>query len=66
MMMTIVIVISLGFVSLKNSSVYTDDRPVDGGGRMLAAGAAAGALVEEVADALEILLAPELVYIREK
>ena len=66
MMMTIVIVISLGFVSLKNSSVYTDDRPVDGGGRMLAASAAAGALVEEVADALEILLAPELVYIREK
>ena len=63
-MMTIVIVISLGFVSLKESSVYTDRSPESGGEKMLAAGAAAGALVEKMAVVLETLLAPELVYIR--
>ncbi len=64
MVITIVIVISLGFVSLKNSSVYTDSGPAGSGGRMLAAGAAAGAFVEKVVMVLETLLAPELIYIR--
>lgn len=65
MVMTIVIVISLGFVSLKTSSVFTVNDSMEVGGRALTAGAA-GALVERLADALEVILAPELVYIREE
>lgn len=65
MVMTIVIVISLGFVSLKTSSVYTVNDSMEVGGRVLTAGAA-GALAERLANTLEVFLAPELVYIRGK
>lgn len=66
MVMTIVIVISLGFVSLKTSSVYTVNDSMEVGGRRVLTAGAAGALVERLANTLEVFLAPELVYIRGK
>lgn len=63
---TIVIVISLGFISLKNSSTYTSNikEGGDNGKNMLAG--AASAWVGRVGDTLEPYLSPELIYIREK
>lgn len=66
MVMTIVIVVSLGFVSLKNPSTYTINIPDRGSvGSMLTA-SAAGAWVGGAADVLETYLSPELIYIRSK
>ncbi len=70
MALTIVVVLSLGFVSLKSSSVYTSNDPnnleLNGGGSKVLTASAASALVGRIADVLEVLLAPELVYIRDK
>lgn len=64
--LTIVVVLSLGFVSLKSSSVYTNnDYRNQGGSRVLTA-SAASAWVGKIADILEALLTKELVYIRNK
>lgn len=73
--LTIVVVLSLGFVSLKSSSVYTsNDYRDQSGSRVLTASAASARLratrgqawVVKIADVLEVLLTPELVYIRNK
>ncbi|MDO8561526.1 MAG: hypothetical protein Q7S05_01735 [bacterium] len=66
MVMTIVIVVSLGFVSLKSSSTYTSNILERGSeGKNLIAGAA-GAWVGRAADFLEPFLTSELIYIRDK
>ena len=68
--LTVVIVLSFGFTSLKNSSVYTFG-PTRGGngvtGNVLTASAAAALQkFSQLGDLLEKLLVPELVYRRSK
>ncbi len=68
--MTIVIVLSLGFVSLKSSSIYTSDdsdsQDLSEGASKVLTASVASAMVGRIADMLEILLAPELIYRRDK
>jgi len=62
---TIVIVLSFGFTSLKKSSVYTNNaiKEETGASQVASAGIS---IIGKLADLLEILIAPELVYRRPK
>ncbi|MDO8482091.1 MAG: hypothetical protein Q7S75_03335 [bacterium] len=66
MVITIVIVISLGFVSLKTSSTYTGNTLEYGNDGKNFTASAASVLVGRVADTMETFLAPELTYVRGK
>jgi len=66
--LTVVVVLSIGFVSLKYSSIYTnndsrENSPNGSVGKVLTA-TAVSAFVGRIADILESLLVPELIYRR--
>lgn len=68
--LTVTVVLSLGFISLKSSSIYAnndrDNRNLSESTNKAFTAGVASVMVNRVADLLEVFLAPELVYIRGK